>query len=124
MIGVGAMTEVEPERIDPCQEELLQHFGGRTRWPDGGDNLGSTVTTHGDEFPSCQTRPPGLFSAGQAAAAGDDLLPKSEGARAMRTVLRPFQPAQTAPPLLVALVMIARSKPDFNPGKLISRRKT
>ena len=46
MILVSSMAEVEPEGIDPGQEQRLEHLGRGACRPDGGDDLGSTITAH------------------------------------------------------------------------------
>ena len=46
MILVSSMAEVEPEGIDTGQEQCLEHLGRGACRPDGGDDLGSTVTAH------------------------------------------------------------------------------
>src|SRR5260370_191821 len=47
MVLMGAMTEVEPERVDAGEEQRFQHFGRSTRRSDGGDDLGPAIATHG-----------------------------------------------------------------------------
>src|SRR5260370_20042877 len=47
MVLMGAMTEVEPERVDAGEEQRFQHFGRSTRRSDGGDDLGRRIAPHG-----------------------------------------------------------------------------
>lgn len=46
VIVVGAVTEIEPKRIDAGEKQLLEHRRRSAGWPDGGNDLGSTVTSH------------------------------------------------------------------------------
>src|ERR1700736_6826218 len=47
MVLMGAMAEVEPERVDAGEEQRFQHFGRPARRSDGGDDLGPAIATHG-----------------------------------------------------------------------------
>jgi hypothetical protein len=46
VIVVGAVTEIEPKRIDASEKQLLEHRRRSAGWSDGGNDLGSTVTSH------------------------------------------------------------------------------
>ena len=46
VIVLRPVAEIQPENIDPRQEQRLEHLGRGARGPHGGDNLGMTITSH------------------------------------------------------------------------------